>query len=107
MFCALSALILASHASRAAEEETWRLPRDAGYARQELERQFGTIYDSQVVHFEIDGVPVRRASIGWKTFGWKTYGRDANGYPLSYPVTYYHWRTYDFLHNTLLYQSDD
>jgi hypothetical protein len=73
-------------------EEWWRCPRDAGYARQEMERHFGSIPDSSIINFEISGVPVRWASIGWKTFGTD--------------VTNYHWRTFDFLHNTLLYQSD-
>jgi hypothetical protein len=72
MFFALSAAssLLASEA-----EEWWRCPRDAVYARQEMFRQFGLSESTvTVTSFETFGVPVRAASLRWKTFGTDDYG---------------------------------
>jgi hypothetical protein len=93
MLCALSAV---SHLLASENEEWWRCPRDADAAEQELERQFDVV-ESTIFRFEISGVPVQRALVAWKTFSRDNYG---------YLITHYHWRTFDFLHNTLLYRSD-
>jgi len=84
------AVLAITRLSGSESEEWWRCPRDADYARQEMFRQFGNIPESSIIYFQISGIPVKRASLGWKTFN---------------PLTY-HYRTFDFLHNALVYQSD-
>jgi len=54
-----------------------------------------------VTSFSVDGKPVTHASVSWKTFA---YLRDSAGY--WFCQTYYHDRTYDFLNQTLTYESD-
>ena len=78
----------------ASELSDWNLPQTADAAKQDLIREFN-IPDS-ICNFEIDGIPVTRAIIQWKTYGIR-YGSW---------WTFYHTRAYDFRNKMLLQQSD-
>lgn len=92
-FISLLMCVCGMNAFAGQPDNTWMLPKDGDYAKEAMITQFSVPWRN-VCYFEIDGVPVHRAMIGWRTY--------ENG-------RYYgilHTRVYDFSTKTLIRQSD-